>query len=211
MSPAEAESALAAEVAAIGGVLNSLEGLSDPARARVVKYVTDALGIEVGQSSASPPSPATPPITPVDQVPPLIEQERAVNDIRSLKESKQPATANQMAAVAAYYLSELAPPDEKSETIDAAELERLFKQAGFPMPGRLSNTLPNATAAGYFDKTGDAGRYKLNPVGYNLVVHSLPGGGESAATRRTTRKATKKTTKKKAAKKATKKAAKKQA
>ena len=36
-------------------------------------------------------------------------------------------------------------------------------------------TLPNAKSAGYFDAVGN-GEYKLNAVGHNLVVHSMPRG-----------------------------------
>jgi hypothetical protein len=56
-------------------------------------------------------------------------------------------------------------------------LERYFKQAGFKLPKAIKQALPNAAAAGYFDGTG-GGRYRLNPVGYNLVVHALPRGQE---------------------------------
>ena len=80
-----------------------------------------------------------------------------------------------MAALVAYYLSELAPEAEQKEEITAADLEKYFKQAAFKLPRSMQQTLPNAAAAGYFDGAG-SGRYRLNPVGYNLVVHGLPRG-----------------------------------
>jgi len=75
-----------------------------------------------------------------------------------------------MAALVAYYISEI---QGERDWINAADLQRYFKQAGFKLPKSLPHALPNATAAGYFDSLGD-GRYRLNPVGYNLVVHGLP-------------------------------------
>jgi len=78
-----------------------------------------------------------------------------------------------MAALVAYYLSEIAPENERKGEINASDLERYFKQARFKLPKAISQALPNAAAAGYFDSTGN-GLYRLNPVGYNLVVHGLP-------------------------------------
>jgi hypothetical protein len=78
-----------------------------------------------------------------------------------------------MAALVAYYLSEVVSDDERKVAINTADLERYFKQAGFKLPKSLPQTLSNATAAGYFDPAG-SGLYKLNAVGYNLVAHGLP-------------------------------------
>ena len=78
-----------------------------------------------------------------------------------------------MAALVAYYLSEVAEEPERKESINTSDLEKYFKQAGFRLPKRMPQVLPNAAAAGYLDSAG-SGYYKLNPVGYNLVVHALP-------------------------------------
>lgn len=94
-------------------------------------------------------------------------------DIRSLKNLKQPSSVIQMACVAAFYLQEHAPEEERTKEITSAELERLFKQAGFKLPSRIQQVLPDAKAAGYFESV-DRGTYKLTRVGYNLVTHSLP-------------------------------------
>lgn len=52
-----------------------------------------------------------------------------------------------MAALVAYYLSELAPEGEKNQTVNAEMLRRYFKMAGFRLPQNPSYTLPNAAAA----------------------------------------------------------------
>jgi len=93
--------------------------------------------------------------------------------IRDLKDEKQPESANQMAALVAYYLSEVANENERKDSINSSDVEKYFKQAGFKLPSKIPQTLVNAAAAGYFDATG-SGLYQLNPVGYNLVVHGLP-------------------------------------
>jgi len=88
-----------------------------------------------------------------------------------------------MAAIVAYYISEIAGI---KHTISTADIERYFKQAAFKLPKKIQQTLPNAAAAGYFEAEGN-GAYRLNPVGYNLVVHGLPrphGTGEPRRTRR---------------------------
>lgn len=96
-------------------------------------------------------------------------------DIRTLRNQKQPGNALQMACVVAYYLQEHAPQDERTKEITTADLERLFKQAGFKLPARMQQVLVDAKTAGYFESV-DRGKYKLTRVGYNLVTHSLPKG-----------------------------------
>ncbi len=93
--------------------------------------------------------------------------------IRQFKEEKAPRSANEMAAVVAYYLANIAQPSDRKETINQKDVETYFKIAGFPLPRHVRQTLPNARNAGYFDFVGD-GEYRLNAVGHNLVAHSLP-------------------------------------
>lgn len=100
-----------------------------------------------------------------------------------------------MAALVAYYVSELAPAGDRRNEINKADIERYFKSAGFGLPADASFTLVHAKNAGYLDSTG-TGPYKLNPVGYNLVVHRM-GAREKKEPRRprigkTTRNASKK-------------------
>jgi hypothetical protein len=83
-----------------------------------------------------------------------------------------------MAAVVAYYLQELAPPEERKQEVGAQDMVEYFKQASFPLPKATQQVLHNAKAAGYFRGVG-AGRFALNPVGYNLVAHNLPRAEKS--------------------------------
>lgn len=94
-------------------------------------------------------------------------------DIRALKEQKRPASAKQMAALVAYYLQELVSDADRKAEIGTEDLEKYFKQAGFKLPETMRQVLPDAKKSGYFESAG-RGLYKLNAVGYNLVVHNLP-------------------------------------
>ena len=53
---------------------------------------------------------------------------RAIKDIRSLTAEKQPRSANEMVAVVAYYLSELAAEDEASKTVNTAAVANTYGQ-----------------------------------------------------------------------------------
>jgi hypothetical protein len=97
----------------------------------------------------------------------------ATLDIQSLKEIKQPANSIEMACVVAFYLSNHAPENEKTDSITKIEIEKYFKQAKFPLPKVIQQVLVDAKSSGYFD-SAERGKYKLNPVGYNLVAHKLP-------------------------------------
>jgi len=166
-----------AEVQALQTVLASLLPLSGDARKRVIAYALTVFG-GVGQSLGSLAS-----NQPLQREPAPREPRPFVGrDIRSLKDEKQPKSAIEMAALVAYYLSEVAAELDRSADVSTAELDKYFKQANFPLPGAIDKVLPNASQAGYFDSLG-RGRYKLNPVGYNLVVHSLPAGSAQGKSR----------------------------
>jgi hypothetical protein len=94
-------------------------------------------------------------------------------DIKTLKNMKQPSSAMQMACVVAYYLAELAPETERKKTLTVTDLERYFKQAGFPLNQKMEQLPVDAKRAGYFDSAA-RGEYALNRVGHNLVAHQLP-------------------------------------
>jgi hypothetical protein len=159
------------ELDAIALVLGALEPLDGESIQRVLDYVFGRLSISRHTAAATPISaPSAGPSTAPGRE--AVHPSRQVS-IRDLKEEKQPSAANQMAALVAYYLSEVAPESERKDAINASDLERYFKQAGFKLPKVISQALPNAAAAGYFDSTGND-LYRLNPVGYNLVVHGLP-------------------------------------
>jgi hypothetical protein len=191
------------ELAAIKTLLGALKDLKPESRDNVLGYVFRRLGIAapiaahavqpafVPLSAAADPAPAA-----VASPPPAVPA-----DLRSLTDQKLPKSANQMVAVLAYYLANLAPGDERRDYIVSDDIKKYFPQANFELPAGNSQTLVNAKNAGYLD-TVAAGKYRLNPVGHNLVTHRLPHGEGSAPNRRVRRVkkvANKRTTKKKAA------------
>jgi hypothetical protein len=171
------------EVNAIRAVLKALEGLTPDARASVIEYVTKRLGVSVealapmsmGSGTSRVITPATGRIEIGGELPQLIS---TPIHIKAFKEQKNPKSASEMAAIVAYYLSELAPADKRRKRINAADIETYFKIADFPLPD-VRYTLPNAKNAGYFNAVGD-GEYELNAVGHNLVAHNLPRTKNSA-------------------------------
>lgn len=161
---------------AIDEITRALEPLDESTRVTAIRAVCDHLKINLN-----------PPSGPVASLPrhgtSAAENESApspptgtVTDIRTLKDQKKPSSANEMAALVAYYLAELAPLAERTSEVTKEHMEKYFKQAGFPLPKAIRQLLPNAKNAGYFDGAGE-GKFRLNPVGYNLVAHNLPRSG----------------------------------
>jgi len=160
------------ELEAITSIIDLLTPLDELERSRVIEYVLKRLAM--GAVQAAPTVASAEPSSSSGRG--AIYSEK---DIRTLTAEKQPRSANEMVALVAYYISELAPEGEASRTINADIIRRYFKMAGFPLPSSTKNALTNATAAGYLTNVS-RGEYKLNPVGYNLIVHGLPRSSGSA-------------------------------
>ncbi len=161
------------ELQAIRAVLGALVPLKRDGRTRVLDYVLQRLGMT---GEPLPPSSAGP--SRADSADsfvasPTPESRGQASDIRSLTKEKAPRSANEMAALVAYYLTELAPGSYRKQSISADDIKTYFKQAQFRLPSSAKMTLVNAKNAGYLESAG-TGLYRLNPVGYNLVVHGLP-------------------------------------
>jgi len=161
------------ELQAIRAVLGALVPLKREGRTRVLDYVLKRLGMT---GEPLPPASAGPSRTDSADsfvVSPTPESRGQASDIRSLTKEKAPRSANEMAALVAYYLTELAPGSYRRQSISADDIKTYFKQAQFRLPSSAKMTLVNAKNAGYLESSG-TGQYRLNPVGYNLVVHGLP-------------------------------------
>ena len=176
------------EIDAIKAVISALEPLTAQARSTVLDYALKRLSINLlnsvstvtaSNSDAALTTAGSSPVTNADQ---------PVTHIKILKEQKKPRSASEMAALVAYYLSSIMSANERKETIKTKDIETYFKIAEFKLPEKVQFTLPNAKAAGYFDAVGN-GEYKLNAVGHNLVVHSMPRDSSAEAQRPNRRKA----------------------
>lgn len=151
---------------AIDAIIHALEPLEEASRITAIRASCEHLNIPLEEKPRSAPSaegsstPKVPTITPS-------------TDIKRLKEEKKPSSAIEMAALVAYYLSEIAPEPERKPAVKVADMVNYFNQARYTLPKSPGDLLSNAKKAGYFDSLG-SGRYKLNPVGYNLVAYNLP-------------------------------------
>lgn len=159
------------EVNAIKAILKALEALSPDARASVIEYVTKRLGVSTGASYTLMNVGSQSGRLEPNESPQQLSTTATVH-IKDFKQQKNPRSANEMAALVAYYLAELAPLDKRKKRINATDIQTYFKIAEYPLP-EVRFTLPNAKAAGYFNAAGE-GEYELNAVGHNLVAHSLP-------------------------------------
>jgi hypothetical protein len=157
---------------AIDEMISALEALDVSSRSTAVRAACDHLGITLPQASQGAAFSAG--ADAGDEAPgSAVAVPHTVVDIRTLKEQKQPSTATEMACLVAYYLDTLPPPSERKRVVSVSDMEKYFKQAGHRLPKYMAQVLVDARAAGYFDSVG-RGKYKLNPVGHNLVVHGLP-------------------------------------
>lgn len=180
-APATPElNAVEQEISAIKAVMTALQPLDGPTRIRVMLYVADKFQIVLKQAG-EPPSITSGGLLAAKNEPPVPVR---VRDIRSFRQEKNPRSANEMAAIVAYYLAELAPPTERSATVTVDLAVRNFKLAQYPLPHRPEQLLVNAKNAGYLDAAGDTGAYRLNPIGHNLVAHTLPRSEAAGSTRK---------------------------
>lgn len=167
---------------AIDEMISALSDLNEAERLNAIQTVSRHFSLAVESPVSLPSREGSESAAPDDTT-----VTTKVIDIRAFKEEKRPSTANEMAAVVAYYLQELAPAEERKSEVDVSDMEVYFKQAGFRLPGVPRVILQNAKAAGYFTSAA-RGKFRLNPVGYNLVAHNLPRGEGPAPVRRPIKK-----------------------
>ena len=156
------------ELDAMKAIIQALDGLEVESIQRVLDYVFSSLSIAAPtrpKGFSLPDLASSMPPEPVHRV--------AAQSIRDLREQKLPEKSSEMAVLVAYYLAEIAEGNERKVVINTADIVRYFKQAGYKLPQAPAQTLPKAASAGYLDGVG-SGMFKLNPVGYKLVVHGLP-------------------------------------
>lgn len=160
------------ELGAMQSIIGALDSLDDDAKKRVLAYVLTRLGIETADLQRGRRAGSRLTVTGKEPSEDTVD-DKPIVDIRSFKESKSPESAIEMAILVAYYLSELAPIEERKRTVSTKDLEKYFKQAKYRLPSSISDVLPNAKKSGYLISVS-RGQYKLNSVGYNLAAHVLP-------------------------------------
>src|SRR5258708_26756228 len=125
-----------AELLAIRAVLGALVPLKREGRTRVLDYVLKRIGVT---ASPIPPASTSPSLTrSVDAyiTSTTSESRGQPNDIRSLTKEKAPRSANEMAALVAYYVTELAPEPYRKESITADDIKKYFQDAHIALPSK---------------------------------------------------------------------------
>ena len=148
-----------------------LDGRNKTEQERILRWVSESIGVAAGPIATSPAAVSTSPTTQV----PLAPSGSRRKDIKSFVGEKGPKNDVQFAAVAGYFYRFEASEAERKDFIVAEDLQTAGRQArgyGFTKP---LTTLNNAVALGYFDR-GGRGEFKLNAVGENLVAMTLPSG-----------------------------------
>jgi hypothetical protein len=171
------------EFSAAKKIVEALKGLERPQQERAIRFASEALGLQLAKSPSVAPSPT---LSVAAGSQPSAgthfttsETNRQV-DIRQFAASKNPKSDQQFAAVVAYYYQFEAPPDERTDVINAEILGNAARLTNRRRPSR--HALNNAKRAGYLDSTGH-GNFRLNTVGENLVAITLPGGEASSGAR----------------------------
>ncbi|MDH4203852.1 MAG: hypothetical protein OEV87_13305 [Phycisphaerae bacterium] len=165
-------------------VTKLLRDLNPKDQERILRWVSESIGIPELAQQHSTPSPLGLPQTKV------IEDATArTTDLRSFYAEKQPKNDIHFAALVAYFYRFLAPEPDRKDTINAKDLEeatRLAQRDRFKTP-RIP--LDNAEKQGYLDRAGN-GQFRINAVGENLVAMTLPttsgGGGKRKGPRKKT-------------------------
>jgi len=180
------------DIDALRMITKALEPFRSEEQTRILRWVSEKLGLTT--AAAPPPPPAAPPspTTPLTSNPAAGK----ATDIKSFVAAKKPKNDMQFAAVVAYFHRFEAP--EKKETITSGDLLDACRLAIYPRPGAPSQTLRNAVNAGLLDKA-ERGAFSINTVGENLVAVTLPGDGVSAEPARARKKRAKKAPAKKGA------------
>ena len=183
-----------------------LEPLSADRRIRVIRWVSESLGL----SEVTPVPPAAPlPVAPIDANAQSSNDTDKKTDIKSFSESKSPSTDSQFASVVAYYYKFVSPDDQKLDSINAETLQNATRLVGRSRFANALNTLNNTKKSGYLDSPTN-GEFEINTVGENLVAMTLPSDSVIARKKRTKKASAKKkgnknTTTKKMGKKSSKK------
>lgn len=108
------------ELQAIKAVLGALVPLKREGRTRVLEYVLKRLGETLPATGASQDLAYS---SDMFVSVPASESRGGLNDIRSLTKEKAPRSANEMAALVAYYLTELAPEQYRKQSISRRHQE----------------------------------------------------------------------------------------
>jgi hypothetical protein len=158
-------------------VASQLKGLEKGRQQRILRWVAESLGLELGIPATGVERRAE-----TNAGTEITTGVRRHMDIKSFVDSKKPKSDVQFVAVVAYYYRFEAPPESQKDQIDAGVLQEAARLVGRRRPPSPRQTLNNAKLLGYLDSS-DRGKFHINTVGENLVAMTLPGKGSESATK----------------------------
>ncbi len=176
------------DLQAVRVLVETLEPFDPTDRERIIRWAREKLGmagVAPGDHSFTPTHPMSGGGTPESH--PSGGTTPAAN-IRTFIQQKSPKNDLHLAAVVAHFHHFQAPPDQRKDSIAAEDLVDACRQADRHRPKSPSQTLINTFHAGFLDKAGDRGRYRLNSVGENLVAMVLPESESGRAQGRASRR-----------------------
>lgn len=154
------------DLEAVRLIAEKLQPFNDSERERILRWVRERLGM------AGTPVPAS--VSDLGQPQALPPPTSGARDIRSFIQQKKPTNERHLAAVVAYYHQLESARNQRKDSIGSQDLVDACRTANWPRPKNPSQSLINAFTAGYIDKAGERGKYRLNSVGENLVAMVLP-------------------------------------
>jgi hypothetical protein len=166
-------------------VVDKLSALPKDRQERVLRWVSESLGLSSPAPAATAGHPAAPEHIPAGRPAPAPGSSK---DIKAFVAEKAPKSDNQFAATVAYFYKFESTAAARRDAIDGSVLQEAARLAGWRRPKRPTDTLNNARKAGYLD-SAERGSFTLNNVGENLVAMALPSGNTIAGKRKKSRKA----------------------
>lgn len=182
--PSPAASSGADDLDAIRAIAAALAPFDKTVQLRILKWTREKLGlVEPETIPHSPLGFSAAGASPRETIT-KSDPEKGLKTIKDFVSEKSPSSFNEFAAVVAYFYQFEAQPAAKKEAITSDTLLEACRLSGRERLGNPSQTLANAHAMGYLDKTGDRGAYKISTVGENLVAMTLPSGGSPSTPQR---------------------------
>lgn len=156
------------DIDAFRAVVDAVQALKRDEQERVLRWAAEKLGVAVPlHEVAAPQRPAAPSGTGAP-----------ASDIKSFVGEKSPKSDIQFAATVAYFHRFVAAEGARKDAINKSDLEEACRLVKRALPSNASLTLNNAYSAGVLDRA-EAGHFRINTVGENLVSMTLPGGDVS--------------------------------
>ena len=164
------------DLEAVRILVDALTPFDNTERARIIRWASEKLGVSYDVLVSRPSVTQSKPICASEIVLSETEEKKPLRDIKTFVNEKDPKSDQQLAAVVAYYYAFEVPTEQKKYSINSKDLIDACRLAQRKRPTNAIQTLINTAYSGYLDKAEDAGKYKLNAVGENLVAMTLPGG-----------------------------------